>query len=203
MRFPPPLSLSLSLPALALASALGLATGSCGDPNASFTTKLASDFPPSGHTVSVFGVFKEGRMSPEAWGDLGGKLSAAFAGTACAAEYSDELLASNAPLSSAIDDYARANGIGDELLDAVAPAATGDLVVVFTIAGKVAAAGGPMIDGGTAGMAPTAPNTMMRGGTGFRGQHAGQPGFGGPGGYGRSFGASGGTRSKSPRRSSR
>ncbi len=191
MRLPSPALPAVSVTCLGAGLAaltLALATGACGDPNATFTTKVASDFSPSGHTVSVFGVFKDGRMSSETWGELGTSLSAAFASRACAVEYSEELLASNAPLSAAIDDYARANGIGDELLDAVAPAATGDLVVVFTIAGKVAAAG-PWIDGGTSAMPPTAPNTMMRGGTGFRGQHAGQyGGYGGPGGFGRPFG---------------
>jgi hypothetical protein len=158
---------------------IAIALASCGDPRASFTTKVASDFSPSGHTVSVFGVFKEGRMSPETWGEVGASLSSAFGPGACPAEYSDDLVTSNAPLSSAIDDYARANGIGDELLDAVAPAATGDLIAVFTMEGKVAAAGGA---GGatTGGMPPAAPNTMTRGGTGFRGQHGGMSGMGAP-----------------------
>jgi hypothetical protein len=162
-------------------SALAAAAVSCGDPRASFTTKVASDFPPTGHTVSVFGVFKEGRMSPEAWAELGGGLSSAFGPGACAAEYSDDLVTSNGPLSSAIDDYARANGIGDELLDAVAPAATGDLIAVFTMAGKVASPGADGRAGGanTGGMPPAAPNTMTRGGTGFRGSHGGMPGMGG------------------------
>jgi hypothetical protein len=154
---------------------LAFSTASCGDPRANFTTRVASDFAPAGHTVSVFGLFKDGRMSADTWDELGTDLSAAFASGACQAEYRGELLASNVPLSSAIDDYVRANGIGDELLDAVAPAATGDTIVVFTIAGKVTA---NTIDGGTSAMPPTAPNTMMRGSTGFRGSHgpmAGQP----------------------------
>jgi hypothetical protein len=148
---------------------------SCGDPHAHFTTHVASDFPPAGHTVSVFGIFKEGRMSAETWDELGGDLSAAFATGACQAEYRDDLLASNAPLSSAIDDYVRANGIGDELLDAVAPAATGDMIVVYTIAGKVGTGSG---DGGVPYMPPTTPNIMQRGTTGYRGAHG--PMYGGP-----------------------
>jgi hypothetical protein len=167
--------------AFSMVRALGvaIALASCGDPRASFTTKVASDFPPSGHTVSVLGVFKEGRMSPETWGELGAGLSSAFGPSACPAEYSDDLVTSNAPLSAAIDDYARANGVGDELLDALAPAATGDLIAVFTMAGKVTPDG--HAGGATTGaMPPTAPNTMTRGGTGFRGQHGGMPGMGGP-----------------------
>jgi hypothetical protein len=154
---------------------VAIAAASCGDPRASFTTKVASDFSPSGHSVSVFGVFKEGRMSPETWGELGAGLSSAFgalAPSACPAEYSDDFVTSSAPLSSAIDDYARANGIGDELLDAVAPAATGDLIAVFTMAGKVGSTDAEGRAGGatTGGMPPAAPSTMMR-----RGQQGGMP----------------------------
>jgi hypothetical protein len=167
---------------LAAPAAFGLASVSCSDPHTHFTTRVASDFPVSGHTVSVFGIFKEGRMSADTWDELGPTLSAAFATGACQAEYRDELVAGNAPLSTAIDDYVRANGIGDELLDAVAPAATGDMIVVFTIAGKVAGGG---IDGGTYAMPPTTPNIMQRGTAGYRGQHG--PMIGGPM---RSFGGS-------------
>ncbi len=157
----------LSLAATAIASA------SCGDPRASFTTKVASDFPPANHTVSVFGVFKDGRMSTEAWDELGAKLSAAFASGACQAEYREDLITTNAPLSSAIDDYVRANGISDDLLDTIAPAATGDAIVVFTMAGKLAAT---PVENGTGAMPPTTPTTTMRGSTGFRGQHGAMAG---------------------------
>jgi hypothetical protein len=161
---------------------LAAAAGSCGDLHASFATRVASDFPPAGHTVSVFGLFKDGRMSADTWEDLGADLSAAFASGACEAEYRDQLLSSNASLSSAIDDYVRANGIGDELLDAVAPAATGDVIVVFTISGKLTP---NTIDGGTSAMPPQTPTTTMRGTTGFRGGHGPMPG-----GRMRSFGGS-------------
>jgi hypothetical protein len=114
-----------------------LAVGSCADPNAQFATRIAADFAPAKHVVSVFGVFKDGRMSPDSWDDVGHSLSTAFSSDSCSTECRDELLTTNASLSSAIDDYVRANGIGDELLDAIAPAATGDVVVVFSIAGSV------------------------------------------------------------------
>jgi hypothetical protein len=93
-------------------------------------------------------------MSTETWDEVGPKLSSAFTTGACEAAYREELISQKPALSSAIDDYVRANGIGDELLDAVAPAATGDLVAVFTIAGRVASGGS---DGGTSGMPMSAP----------------------------------------------
>jgi hypothetical protein len=124
-------------PALATPLALALAallTPACSD-DAQFTTRFASDFAHGRHAVSVFGVFKDGRMDGEAWEVIGPKLSAPF-GATCESAYGS-LLTSDQPLSAAIDDYVRANGPGDELLDRIAPAATGDLVVVFTMAGKV------------------------------------------------------------------
>jgi hypothetical protein len=127
----------------ALPLALLLAPAACSD-DAQFTTRFASDFAHGRHAVSVFGLFKDGRMDGEGWDVLGPKLSAAF-GATCPAAYG-ALLASDQPLSAAIDDYVRANGPGDELLEQIAPAATGDLVVVFTVAGRVAAKATPTAD---------------------------------------------------------
>ena len=146
-----------------------LAVGSCADPNSQFATRLAPDFAPDKHLVSVFGIFKDGRMSPDTWEEVGGRLSTAFSSGSCRAEYSGDLLAANASLSSAIDDYVRANGIGDELLDAIAPAATGDLVVAFSVAGSVSGAQS-QIDYDA--QHPTAPNAMMRGNSRIAGANA-------------------------------
>ena len=102
-----------------------------------FTTRFASDFVHPSHTVSVLGVFRDGRMSSDAWEMVGPKLSTPF-GKTCDTAYGT-LMTSNQALSTAIDDYVRANGPGDELLEQLAPAATGDLIVVYTVAGHVAA----------------------------------------------------------------
>ena len=51
--------------------------------------------------------------------------------------YGDALLSTNGALSSAIDDYARANGPADQLVAQLAPAAKGDLVVIFTLSGQL------------------------------------------------------------------
>lgn len=115
------------LPVLALLS-------SCSD-DAQFTSRFASDFVHGRHSVSVLGVFRDGQMSSESWEVIGPKLSAPF-GTTCDTAFG-ALVTSNPPLSSAIDDYVRANGPGDELLAQLAPAATGDVIVVFTVAGHV------------------------------------------------------------------
>jgi hypothetical protein len=127
---------------LALASLLALPCA-CSD-DAQFTTRFASDFARGKHTVSVFGVFRDGQMSAESWETIGPKLSTPF-GATCNAGYG-AIVTSNQPLSAAIDDYVRANGPGDELLAQHAAAATGDLMVVFTVAGRVTPKAASSID---------------------------------------------------------
>ncbi len=134
---------------------LGLLTACAG--STQITTRYAPDFAHTPHTVSVLGVFKDGRMNADAWAQLGPGLSASLGGR-CQAGY-DALASTNQGLSAAIDDVARANGVGDDLLERLAPAATGDLVLLVTVAGQVATgtepgpdtslvAGGPPVTGG-------------------------------------------------------
>ncbi len=105
--------------------------------DARFTTRFASDFVPGEHVVSVLGVYRDGRMSSEAWGAIGPRISAALGAHECNVAYAEPLVSKNGPLWSAIDDYARANGPTDDLLGQLAPAAQGDLILVLTLAGKV------------------------------------------------------------------
>ena len=155
------------LPSLALALAVFSLASACSD-EAQFTMRFASDFNPSRHTVSVLGVFRDGQMSNEAWESLGSKLSAPFAST-CDTAYA-ALVTSNQPLSSAIDDYVRANGPGDELLEQLAPAATGDLIAVFTVAGHVAGKAASPPD--TSNVQQSSPMTGAGGGK-YRGSRPG------------------------------
>jgi hypothetical protein len=136
-----------------------------------FTVRTAPDFPKGRTTISVFGVFKDGRLSTDSWDQLGPGLSSAFADRTCEAAYSDRLLTTAPSLASALDDYARANGLTDELIDQVAPLAQGDAILVITIAGH------PPLPIGDAGAQPSRPGNLqpsMRGG-GRRGRGGGMP----------------------------
>jgi hypothetical protein len=110
-----------------------LALTSCVD-DAHFHVKRAPDLRPM--TVSVLGVFKEGRLSPETWEDLGQKISPVFEKSLCPIGYDTRLATDKPELAEAIDDYTRANGVTDELLDQLAPAASGDAILVVTMAGR-------------------------------------------------------------------
>ncbi|MGH7439907.1 MAG: hypothetical protein ACRENE_29820 [Polyangiaceae bacterium] len=153
---------------LLLASTLCL---SCGASGSDFRVQFAPGFAPASHTVSVFGVYKDGQMSAEAWDALSPRMAYWLGAGACRAGYVDGAAGkSDAPLWSAVDDYSRSNGPTDDLLAEIAPAAQGDLVMVVTVAGKVPAqeksnlsqdSPTPSTSGATAG-----PMGGMRGGGG-------------------------------------
>jgi hypothetical protein len=136
------------------AVAMAAATIACtGDTR--FTTRFASDFAPQHHVASVLGVYRDGRMSSDAWGSIGPKISAALGAQSCNIAYAEPLVSSNGVLWSAIDDYARANGPTDDLLVQLAPAAKGDLILVLTLAGKAPVhVSGPLAEPGGRGPSP-------------------------------------------------
>jgi hypothetical protein len=145
---------------------LAAATASCLD-DASVDVKFAQGFTPARATVSVLGVFRDGRMSTEAWGPIGPSLSASLGGqSTCEAAYGDRLQQENQELYASIDADVRANGITDDLLTKLAPRAEGELILTISIHGSTPAATveteqpaqgsampGPMRGGGTAGRA--------------------------------------------------
>jgi len=110
----------------------------CENGGAEFSSKFASDFAPARHTVSVLGVYQDGRMALGTWDVLGPYLARALGSDSCAVGY-DPLSASDQDLARAIDEFARDDGPTDELLGQLAPAARGDLLLVVTFAGKLPA----------------------------------------------------------------
>jgi hypothetical protein len=118
---------------------LGLAIASAACAPEAFTTQVASGFAPGHHIVSVFGVYKDGQMSSGAWDAIEPRIAHALGAPRCEAGYTDALAGSHGVLSAAIEDYARADGPTDDLLAQIAPAATGDLILVVTFAGKLPA----------------------------------------------------------------
>ncbi len=135
----------------------------CAEDETQWSVRYAPDFPKTAPKVSILGVFRDGRMNAEAWDDLGAKLSSSFGPGTCPIAYDKDLVAKNEELAGAIDDYARANGVTEGLLNKLAPAASGDEVLVFTVAGRPRSGG---VDGGAApSQAPMAPPSSggMRG----------------------------------------
>jgi hypothetical protein len=102
-----------------------------------YATTFAPDFSPAHHVVSVLGVFKDGKMSSEAWDAIAARVSSSLGAAKCEAAYTDSAISPNQALWSAVDQYTLANGPTDDLLAKIAPAARGDLVLVLTVAGKL------------------------------------------------------------------
>jgi hypothetical protein len=161
-----------------------LLVAACAAEGSQFTTQLAPDFVPGRQSVSVLGVYADGRMSGEAWERrLGQRLSPSLGAPMCDAGYST--LSGPSPLLlSAIDDYTRAEGPSDALLAQLAPAAKGDLIVVVTVAGRV-----PPPPASSSSPRASAPGNVLGfgGGGGGRGMGGGGMG-GGRGGGGRGGG---------------
>jgi len=152
-------------------------------PTTEFATKYASDFRRDGRTVSVFGVYKDGRMNAEAWSYAAPLFSTALGGGPCESLYGDVLLPNDRSVAEAVDDDARADGVTDALLDLLAPAATGEAVLVVTIAGRLPTTRAPNMSSPASASAPS-PNP----------RGLGQRGAGGVSGGGLSPVASGGPR---------
>ncbi|MGO9838591.1 MAG: hypothetical protein ACLP1X_30785 [Polyangiaceae bacterium] len=102
-----------------------------------YATTFAPDFSPPHHVVSVLGVYKDGKMSSEAWDAIAARVSRSLGAARCEAAYTEIATSPNHALWSAVDEYTLANGPTDDLLAKIAPAARGDLVLVVIVAGKL------------------------------------------------------------------
>lgn len=119
----------------ALHFAIALFIAGCSSGGAGFTTQTAAGFVPAAHTVSVLGVYKDGRMVIGNWEKLAPHLVQALGRARCDVGF-DSLVRSNQELANAIDEYARDAGPSAALLTKLAPAARGDLLMVITFAGR-------------------------------------------------------------------
>jgi len=120
---------------LVLAVVLVVAAIACS--KSGMTVKYAAGFDPARHKVSVFGVYKDGQMNSEAWGGIAGRIDNALGHTPCEAAYGATAFAAGKDVTTAINEYAASNGPTDDLLAQIAPAASGDLVMVVTVAGRL------------------------------------------------------------------
>ena len=141
----------------------------------------APNFDLSSASVSVFGVYSEGRWNPSEWDKLGRRLSSLGAGP-CEPGFNDSLRNNDKELFNAIDREARSNGVTDKMLVQLSAGAQGDLVLIIELWGALGAI--------TDNSSPAAPTTggptagAMGGPSGTGGMAGGRmrPGYGGGGG---------------------
>jgi hypothetical protein len=99
------------------------------------TVQYAPGLARAGRRISIFGIERDGQMSRSGWAALGPYASRPFSEEPCELAYSDEVFNAAPDLASTMDAYVRENGVTAELLEQLAPAAKGDLVMVLTVAG--------------------------------------------------------------------
>jgi hypothetical protein len=105
-------------------------------PIVQFDVQLTSGFEKSRKTVSVFGVFKDGRLNSRYWDLLAPQLSAALGWAPCEALYGARLSSEEPKLFSKIEEEAKEDGVTPELLLQAAPRAKGDLIMAVNVFGK-------------------------------------------------------------------
>jgi hypothetical protein len=146
---------------------LVLSAGCGGD--AQFNARFAPGALPPRPTVSVFGVYTDGRMSAGAWEKVAPALTPALGGQPCEVLFSDRLATTEPKASAEIDRQTREEGVTPEILQQIAPRATGNFILLVDMYGKLPVRGSepPGVRGGMGG--PTGmPGGGMQGG-GMRG----------------------------------
>jgi hypothetical protein len=151
-------------------------TAACDD--ATFKVKYAPGYQPAKVSLSVFGVFRGGRMSLDAWGPIGTAVSKALgAQETCEPGYSERLQHENEDLFAAIDDETRNNGLTEDLLAKLEPQAEGDMILTISVHGSLPSSVNPNQEAPQSpGNAPPAPRGGVGAGRGGRGpEHTGVP----------------------------
>ena len=113
--------------------AFGVIFCACGS---DVTAQRTANYAPRGVTLSVLGVFKNGRMDAAAWNEWAPTIAAATGDPTCAAAFDDRMEKAAPALFSELDEGTRQDGITDEILDRAAPSALGDAILVMEVFGK-------------------------------------------------------------------
>lgn len=121
------------------ALALLLTTSGCAGGDAQFNVRFAREDVPPHPTVSVFGVFNDGRMSPGAWEKLAPTLNASLGGGPCEVLFGDRLAETEPGFSADIDRVTREEGMSPELLQRIAPRSNANFVLLIDMYGKLPA----------------------------------------------------------------
>jgi hypothetical protein len=112
---------------------IGLAVAACG---ADVTAYRSATYAPRDLTLSVLGVFRNGRMDSGAWNEWSQTIAAATGDASCSAAFDDRMEKAAPALFSELDESTRQDGITDEILDRMAPSARGGAILVIEAFGR-------------------------------------------------------------------
>jgi len=154
---------------------IGLAVVACGT---DVTMYRAASYTPRDITLSVLGVFRNGRMDPGAWAEWAPTIAAAVGDGTCSAAFDDRMEKGAPALFSELDESTRQDGITDEILDRAAPSALGGAILVIEVFGRASSPKKPANGEASSGPAPASsqPSVGRRQGRGrMRGASAAPP----------------------------
>jgi hypothetical protein len=137
--------------AVAALAPLAAASVGCGDAP-QFEARFPPSFPERTRSVSVVGVYRDGRLDAEAWDRLG--LGAALPAP-CPPAFGEPLRAADPEGFAALDEEARANGMSEELLARLGAKAKGEAMLLVTVHGR--ASGPTRVGSGPRGQRRNAP----------------------------------------------
>lgn len=145
--------------------AIALGVAGCGS-DVQLSVNHAPGYSARNLTLSVLGVFKNGRMDAGAWGEWAPIISAAVGSNQCKPAFDENMEAAVRPLYDSFDDSTREDGITDEILDSVGKNARGDAILVIEAFGRPT----PMKVGSTEAAPAPAPPPPQRSGRHGRGR---------------------------------
>ena len=138
---------------------LVLAAG-CSD--ASFRVRMPEGFHEAHRTVSVIGVYREGRLSPDYFEQIAPTIAGAL-GQGCEQGYGETLKSANPDLYEELDQESRQDGVTDDVLARLSPGALGDTLMVIQLYGPIGPPAKHKTRAGTAAPLPSTPAPYSRG----------------------------------------
>jgi hypothetical protein len=151
--------MAMRAPPAFLGLVIAAATVSCNEAGVQYEAKFAPGFQAGPTTVSVFGVYQEGRMSTESWHEIDARLAPVLGKPSCDVLYGALLRSHDPELLDQVDRSSQQEGITEDLLDRFSSAAEGDAILVVSLRIK-GASGSPT----SAANTPDATGLMGRGG---------------------------------------
>lgn len=134
-----------------LAASIAGLTCACGEAGVYYDVKFAPGYAPGPTTVSVLGVFQDGRMSNEMWNEVDARLAPVLGQPSCEAIWGEAFRRAQPDLFDQLDRTSQADGVTEEMLDRFSEAAQGEAIMVISLHIRRTAA-----QGATSGVDPMA-----------------------------------------------
>lgn len=121
------------IPALLGLSVLSLCATACGEAGVYWDVKYSPGYSPAPTTVSVVGVYQDGRLSNELRDEVDRGLGPAFGQATCEIAWGDKLRAAEPDFYEEIDRTTQSDGITEDTLDKFSQWAEGDVLLMVSL----------------------------------------------------------------------